>query len=124
MRRSRSASRNWSAKARVRRRLSLKTGQGNFTNRPEPEVRAFDIAFGKCTDCGRKYRGQHPEVAPDQTGATAHRVHPEVYALAHTLHDGYAMPQRKVARALKTFPGVTLARVWSTPTTPAGGSEE
>ncbi len=78
--------------------------------RPEPQVRAFDVAFGKCARCGTKYRGRHPEVAPDQSGATAHRVCPEVYAMAHTLHYGYGMPQRKVARVLKTFFGISLTQ--------------
>jgi len=28
----------------------------------------------RCPACGRRVRGQHPDVAPDQYGATAHRV--------------------------------------------------
>jgi transposase len=48
----------------------------------EPRVRAYDVATGRCRACGRRWRAQHPDVPPDQTGATAHRVAPEVYATA------------------------------------------
>lgn len=127
-----------------------KTGQGPFTNRPEPEptepptdvpvtekrcscggelcpestervtytrlprrtpvVVAYDIQICRCACCGKKHRGGHPDIAPDQTGATAHRVHPEVYAMAHMLHYGHGMPQRKVAQAMKTAFGITLTQ--------------
>ncbi len=127
-----------------------KPGQGQFTNRPEPEptepstdvpvtekrcscggdlcplgtervtytrlprrtpvIVAYDVQICRCAECGKKHRGRHPDVAPDQTGATAHRVHPEVYAMAHMFHYGQGMPQRKVAQAMKTAFGITLTQ--------------
>ncbi|SPE35986.1 hypothetical protein SBA6_500041 [Candidatus Sulfopaludibacter sp. SbA6] len=40
--------------------------------------------------------GQHPDVAPDQYGATAHRVGPRVKAAAHAVHYGMGVPVRKL----------------------------
>ncbi len=51
-----------------------------------PHVRRFRVAVCRCTGCGRRVRGQHPESAPDQYGATAHRVGGRVMAAAHVLH--------------------------------------
>ena len=55
---------------------------------PEPEVRLFQVHVCRCQNCGRKTRGKHPDVAPDQYGATAHRVGPRIKATAHSLHKG------------------------------------
>src|SRR5207249_4818566 len=41
---------------------------------PRPQVTQYRIAVCRCTVCGKRVRGQHPDVAPDQDGATAHRV--------------------------------------------------
>jgi len=56
--------------------------------------------------CGTQVRGQHPAVAPDQAGATAHRVGARGMAAAHALHDGIGIPVRKVPLVLVALPGV------------------
>ena len=43
---------------------------------PQPEVRRYAVETRECRQCGRKVRGQHPEIAAGQQGATAHRVGP------------------------------------------------
>jgi transposase len=53
-----------------------------------PEVRVYAVETRQCLKCGKSVRGQHPNIAPGQQGATAHRVGPRVKALAHILHYG------------------------------------
>ncbi len=51
-----------------------------------PHVRQFRVAVSRCRAGGRRVRGQHPDLAPDQYGATAYRVGERVMASAHVLH--------------------------------------
>src|ERR671915_2181589 len=53
---------------------------------PQPKVTQYRVWVCQCAGCGRPVRGQHPDLAPDQYGATAHRVGQQVMAAAHTLH--------------------------------------
>jgi|LakMenEpi03Aug12_release.lakeMendotaPanAssembly.Ray.scaffolds.fasta_scaffold330407_1 hypothetical protein len=76
----------------------------------EPRVRAYDVATGRCQTCGRRWRAKHPQLPPDQTGATAHRVAPEVYATAHTLHYAFGLTTHKVARVLKHLFNIRLTQ--------------
>ena len=61
---------------------------------PEPEVAHFEVQTKKCKRCGRKVRGRHPDVAPDQHGATAHRLGDRALAVAQTLHYGPMVTDR------------------------------
>ena len=76
---------------------------------PQPEVRRYAVEVRECRQCGRKVRGQHPDIAPGQQGATAHRVGPRVKALAHTafLH---GVPVRKTPAILEDLTGVRLTQ--------------
>ena len=77
---------------------------------PQPAVKAYRLRIRACCQCKRKVRGQHPEVTPDQFGATAHRVGPRAQAAAHLLYYGEGIPQRKVPRVLKSLPGLPLTQ--------------
>jgi len=77
---------------------------------PKPEVKAYCIHKRTCSRCKRKVRGRHPEVAPDQFGATAHRLGPRAQAAAATLHYDDGIPQRKVPRVLKRLTGLDLTQ--------------
>lgn len=77
---------------------------------PKPEVKAYRIKIRSCCRCKRKVRGQHPEVAPDQFGATAHRVGPRAQAAAHLLYYGDGIPQRKVPRVLESLTGLPVTQ--------------
>jgi transposase len=59
---------------------------------PRPEVKAYRVRIRVCCKCKRKVRGQHPEVAHDQCGVTAHRLGPRAQAAAHLLY--YQTPHR------------------------------
>jgi hypothetical protein len=55
---------------------------------PQPEVRCYAVEVRPCQRCGAKVRGRHSDAAPGQNRATAHRIRPQVKALAHILHMG------------------------------------
>jgi transposase len=77
---------------------------------PQPAVKAYRIHIRSCGRCKRKVRGRHPEVAPDQCGATAHRLGPRAQAAAATLHYGAGVPQRKVPGVLKSLTGLGVTQ--------------
>jgi hypothetical protein len=43
-----------------------------------PEVRRYAVETRQCGHCGKSVRGQHPDIADGQRGATAHLVGPRV----------------------------------------------
>jgi transposase len=77
---------------------------------PKPAVKAYRIHIRTCCRCKRKVRGRHPEVAPDQFGATAHRLGPRAQAAAATLHYGHGIPQRKVPCVLRSLTGLAVTQ--------------
>lgn len=77
---------------------------------PQPEVNVYDVAVCVCTACGKSVRGEHPAVAADQYGATAHRVGPRLKTVAHVLHYGYGVPVRRLPAILLETTGVTMTQ--------------
>jgi transposase len=75
-----------------------------------PEVRLYAVEARPCLQCGKSVRGQHPNVAPGQQGATAHRVGPRVKALAHILHYVHGVPVRRTAEIVEQLTGVRLTQ--------------
>lgn len=55
-------------------------------------------------------RGRHWQVAPDQFGATAHRLGPRAQAAAAVLNYDDGIPQRKVPRVLKRLAGLSVTQ--------------
>ena len=64
----------------------------------------------RCLCCGKRVRDRHPNVAPDQCGASAHRVGRRVMAAAHVLHYGVGIPVRRVPVVLRALTGVELSQ--------------
>jgi transposase len=75
---------------------------------PRPQVTQSRVWVCRCVVGGTQVRGHHPDLAPDQYGATAHRVGARAMAAAHVLHDGVGIPVRKVAAGLAALTGVRL----------------
>ena len=75
-----------------------------------PRVRLFRVAVMRCGRCGRTARGRHRELAPDQRGATAHRLGPRLLAAAHQLHYGLGVTVRKLPEVLRLLTGVRLTQ--------------
>jgi len=78
--------------------------------RPQPQVTPYRVWVCRCTVWGPQVRGQHPAVAPDQIGATAHRVGPRVMAAAQAWHDGVGIPGRQVPLVMAALTGVQLTQ--------------
>ncbi len=77
---------------------------------PQPRVRGFRVPVCRCRQCGKPVRGTAPGLAPDQAGATAHRLGPGVKAAAHVLHYGVGVPVRKVPQVLKELTGISVTQ--------------
>jgi transposase len=75
-----------------------------------PQIAAYAVEVCRCPACGGRVRGEHPAVAPDQWGASAHRLGPGVMAAAHWLHYGLGVPVRKVPAILAQLGGVSLTQ--------------
>jgi|SRR5580658_9580365 transposase len=82
----------------------------DMPERPQPEVKSYAVEVRRCERCGQRVRGQHPNVAADQYGATAHRVGPRVKAAAHAVHYGMGVPVRKLPAILREFTGVRITQ--------------
>lgn len=74
------------------------------------DVTAYHLDTCHCATCGKKVRGTHPEVPPDQFGATAHRVGARLLALGHWLHYQVGVPVRKVPGILTMIYGVGVTQ--------------
>ena len=78
--------------------------------RPKPDVTLFKVEVCECQKCHRVVRGTHPELAPDQFGATAHRVGARAKATAHALHYGLGVPVRKVPAVMAETMGIAVTQ--------------
>src|SRR5450755_4040750 len=90
-----------------------RTDEATVTDMPQaaqPEVKSYAVEVRRCERCGQRVRGQHPDVAPDQYGATAHRVGPRVKAAAHVVQYGMGVPVRKVPAILREFTGIRITQ--------------
>lgn len=77
---------------------------------PQPVTTLYRVPVCRCRRCGKRVRGTAAGLAPDQAGATAHRVGPGVMAVAHTLHYAVGIPVRKVPAVLRELTGVSLTQ--------------
>ena len=75
-----------------------------------PQVRAYRVQVCRCRSCGKRVRGQHPDIAPDQYGASAHRVGKRLMAAAHVLHYGVGVPVRRIPAVLRALTGVEVSQ--------------
>jgi transposase len=77
---------------------------------PKPIVQPYRVWVYRCPTCDTTVRAPHPDLAPDQAGATAHRIGPRVMAAAHVTHYGLGVPVRKVPAVLRLYTGVRLTQ--------------
>ncbi|HZA24095.1 MAG TPA: IS66 family transposase, partial [Dehalococcoidia bacterium] len=77
---------------------------------PRPRVTQYRVWVCRCIGCGHPVRGEHPDLAPDQYGATAHRLGPRAMAAAHVLHYQVGIPVRKVPLVLALLTGLELTQ--------------
>ena len=77
---------------------------------PRPIVQPYRVWVYRCPTCDITVRASHPDLAPDQYGATAHRMGPRVMAAAHATPYGLGVPVRKVPAVLRLYTGVRLTQ--------------
>jgi transposase len=77
---------------------------------PRPRVTQYRVWVCRCIGCGHPVRGEHADLAPDQWGATAHRLGPRAMAAAHVLHYQVGIPVRKVPLVLALLTGMELTQ--------------
>jgi len=78
---------------------------------PKAAVIHFSVPVCRCRSCGKTdIRGKHPKIAADQRGATAHRVGPNAFAAAHSMHYGYGVTVRKTVPILRDLTGVHVTQ--------------
>lgn len=75
-----------------------------------PRVTPYRVTVCRCQACGKSVRGTHPDLAPDQQGATAHRLGPRLKAAGHALHYKIGVPVRKVPEVLWELCGVSVTQ--------------
>jgi transposase len=73
-------------------------------------VQPYRVWVYRCPTCDTTVRASHPDLAPDQYGATAHRMGPRVMAAAHATHYGLGVPVRKVPAVLHLYTGVRMTQ--------------
>ena len=77
---------------------------------PRPVVQPYRVWVYRCPGCDTSVRAPHPDLAPDQFGATAHRIGPRAMAAAHATHYGLGVPVRKVPAVLRLYAGLRLTQ--------------
>jgi transposase len=77
---------------------------------PKPVVQPYRVWVYRCPGCDTTVRAPHSDLAPDQFGATAHRIGPRAMAAAHATHYGLGVPVRKVPAVLRLYAGVPLTQ--------------
>lgn len=90
-----------------------RTEAATVTDKPEdpkPEVKSYAVEVFRCERCQRPVRGEHPDVAADPYGATAHRLGSRLKADAHAVHYGMGVPVRKVPAILREFTGIEVTQ--------------
>src|SRR3954469_437868 len=75
---------------------------------PRPIAQPYRVWVYRCPTCQTTVRAAHPDLAPDQYGATAHRLGPRLLAAAHGTHYGLGVPGRKVPAVLQLYTGVRV----------------
>lgn len=74
------------------------------------QVTVYNVPVMICPQCGQKVRGEHPDLAPGQCGATAHRIGPRLAAVVQTLHHELGVSERKIPRLLEMTVGLSLTQ--------------
>lgn len=75
-----------------------------------PVVSRFDVSIGRCTQCGARVQGRHPQQTSDALGAAAAQLGPQAVALAVLLNKRYGLPYGKIAALLRDRFGLTVTR--------------
>jgi transposase len=73
-----------------------------------PRVRAFHIAIGHCTGCGRRVQGRHPLQTSDALGAARTHLGPAAVTWAVVLNKQFGLPLGKIATLFRERFGLSV----------------
>jgi transposase len=76
----------------------------------KPITRRFNIAFGHCSDCGRRVHGRHPLQTSDAVGAAASQLGSDAQAALVHLNKEGGLSHGKIAHFFQAFFGISLTR--------------
>ena len=76
----------------------------------KPILRRFDIAVGRCADCGKRVQGRHPLQTSDAVGAASAQLGPNAQAMTALLKDKVGVSYGDVQTILRDFFGISLSR--------------
>lgn len=77
---------------------------------PRVEVTVYNVPVVVCPKCGKKIRGEHPDLQAGQWGTTAHRIGTRLEATIHTIRHEVAVSERKLPRVLDLLLGLKLTQ--------------
>lgn len=75
-----------------------------------PRVTRFDIGVGRCTRCGTRVQGRHPEQNSDALGAAGSSLGPNALTAAADLNKGLGLSFEKVSRLFDDLFGLSVTR--------------
>ena len=93
--------------------MDVKSESASIEDTPTDPVRRiifFEVEVGRCRRCGKVLRARHPDLAPDQYGASAHRVGANACAQALSLHYHSGLPLRKVPEAFEMSTAISISQ--------------
>jgi transposase len=73
-------------------------------------IKRFKVEVGRCPLCGRTTRGKHPDLSPNQSGANAHQIGPNVKSQALALHYYSGLPLCKVPHVISQCTGISITQ--------------
>ncbi|MGH2372038.1 MAG: IS66 family transposase [bacterium] len=77
--------------------------------KPTPVHTRFDVAVGRCMNCGRRVQGRHAEQTSDALGAASVQIGAHAQALASFINKGLGVPHEKTAAILGAATGVDIS---------------
>lgn len=91
----------------------LKTDLAWITELPEAKrftITEYRVPVMLCPQCGQRVRGQHADLAPDQCGATAHRLGKQLVATLLATRYELGIPERKLPRLAEMTLGLRVTQ--------------
>jgi len=79
----------------------------------KPIVRRFDIAVGRCRDCGRRVQGRHELQTSDAVGSAANQLGPQAHAAIAWLNKCLGLSHGKVKELFARLWGLKIGRATS-----------
>lgn len=74
----------------------------------QPHVTQFNVHIGRCSGCGKRVQGRHPDQCSDALGAAASQLGPHTLGLAVELNKGLGLSYVKTCRLFESAFGLQV----------------